>query len=929
MLLGRLPERAALSQLLDGARAGRSGVLVVRGEPGVGKTALLEYAVESAAGLRVVRVAGVESEMELAFAALQQLCAPMLGQLEGLPDPQRAALGVAFGLTAGAVPDRFLVGLAVLSMLSEAAERQPLLCVVDDAQWLDRASAQALAFVARRLLAEPVALVVAMREPGEEFRGLPELAVGGLREGDARELLGSVVRGPLDERVRDRIVAETRGNPLALLELPRGVTPAELAGGFGLPGVAGLPGANGANGANGVPGSSGGIEDSFRRRVEVLPAATQRLMLVAAARLGIGAEAAWPAADAGLLTIGERVVFRHPLVRSAVYRAAPPADRRAVHQALAGATDPQADPDRRAWHRAQAAPGPDEDVACELERSAGRAQARGGLAAAAAFLERSAALTLDPLRRAKRALAAAEATYQAGAFDATLALLGTAEAGPLDELQQARADLLRGQIAFSSSRGSDAPPLLLKAARQFESLDPRLARETYLDALAAAQFAGRLALGGGMREVAEAARTAPPPPGPPRGPDLLLDGLALLVTEGYSAGAPVLRQAVSAFRGADISREEELRWLWLASRAAWMVWDYDSWDVLSDRQVALARDAGALIALPIALSTRAGVHLFAGEFTLAASMVAQAESAIGATGSSIAPYGALALAAFRGQEARAAGLIQTATDDVRRRGEGGGLGFVDWADALLCNSLGRHEEALAAAQRASEDSPAMHFTSWALVELVEAAVRSAVPGRAAGALQRLSGIARACGTDWALGTEARSRALVSDGAAAEHLYREAIDRLGRTRLCVELGRAHLVYGEWLRRQRRKRDARDQLGSAYELFDSIGAAAFADRARIELRAIGGYARQRAVEARDPLTAQEALIARLAGDGASNPQIAAQLFISPATVAYHLRKVFTKLGVSSRSQLASAACQAQTASSVAGQVDHSDVRQSVER
>ena len=508
-------------------------------------------------------------------------------------------------------------------------------------------------------------------------------------------------------------------------------------------------------------------------------------------------------------------------------------------------------------------------------------------------------------------------------------MLGTAEAGPLDELQQARADLLRGQIAFSSRRGSDAPPLLLKAARQFESLDPRLARETYLDALAAAQFAGRLALGGGMREVAEAARTAPPPPGPARGPDLLLDGLALLVTEGYSAGAPVLRQAVSAFRGADISREEELRWLWLASRAAWMVWDYDSWDVLSDRQVALARDAGALIALPIALSTRAGVHLFAGEFTLAASMVAQAESAIGATGSSIAPYGALALAAFRGQEARAAGLIQTATDDVGRRGEGGGLGFVDWADALLCNSLGRHEEALAAAQRASEDSPAMHFTSWALVELVEAAVRSAVPGRAAGALQRLSGIARACGTDWALGTEARSRALVSDGAAAEHLYREAIDRLGRTRLCVELGRAHLVYGEWLRRQRRKRDARDQLGSAYELFDSIGAAAFADRARIELRAIGGYARQRAVEARDPLTAQEALIARLAGDGASNPQIAAQLFISPATVAYHLRKVFTKLGVSSRSQLASAVCQAQTASSVAGQVDHSDVRQSVER
>ncbi len=393
MLVDRLPERAALSQLLDAARAGRSGVLVVRGEPGIGKTALLEYLVESAAGLRVARVAGVESEMELAFAALQQLCAPMLGKLAGLPDPQRAALGVAFGLETGAAPDRFLVGLAVLSLLSEAAEQQPLLCVVDDAQWLDRASAQVLAFVARRLLAEPVALVFAAREPGEEFRGLPELLVGGLREGDARELLGSVVGGPLDERVRDRIVAETRGNPLALLELPRGVTPADLAGGFGSPGVPGLPGG---------PGSSGRIEESFRRRVEVLPAATQRLMLVAAAepagdpalvwraaeRLGIGAEAA--RAGGGRRVADDRGAGDVPASAGAVggVPGRAPADRRAAHQALADATDPQADPDRRAWHRAQAAPGPDEDVACELERSASRAQARGGLAAAAAFLER-------------------------------------------------------------------------------------------------------------------------------------------------------------------------------------------------------------------------------------------------------------------------------------------------------------------------------------------------------------------------------------------------------------------------------------------------------------------------------------------------------------------------------------------------------------
>jgi DNA-binding CsgD family transcriptional regulator len=903
MLLGRGPERAALSQLLDEARAGRTGVLVIRGEAGVGKTALLESAVESASGLRVARLAGVESEMELAFAALQQLCAPMLDKLEGLPGPQRDALGVAFGLNDGDAPDRFLVGLAVLGLLSEVAEQQPLLCVVDDAQWLDRESAQALAFVARRLLGEPVALVFATREPGGELGGLPGLPVLGLSDAEARELLASVVRGPLDERVRDRIVAETRGNPLALLELPRGVAPAELAGGFGAPGASGLPGR---------------IEDSFRRRLEVLPSATQRLMLVAAAepagepvlvwraakRLGIGGEAIAPAADAGLLTIGERVTFRHPLVRSAVYRAASPTERRAVHKALAGATDPRADPDRRAWHRAEATPGPDQEIADELERSASRAQARGGMAAAAAFLERSAALTLDPALRAERALAAAQAKHQAGASEAALGLLAGTEAGPPDQFRRARADLLRGQIAFASGHGSDAPPLLLKAARQLEPLDSRLARETYLDALAAATFAGRLALGDGMREVAEAARAAPPPPEPRRAPDLLLDGLALLICEGYEEGAPVLRQAVSAFREADISSEEGLRWLWLACRTAQTLWDHASWEVLSDRQLTLARDAGALIALPMAFNMRSGAHVVAGEFTEAASMVAQAESVTEATGIGIAPYGAIALAVFRGQEAEAGQLIQAATDDAERRGEGAALAFVQWADAVLCNSLGRYQEALAAAQQASEDSHAVRFASWALVELIEAAVRSAVPERTASALKRFSGIARACGTDWALGAEARSRALVSDGEAAENLYREAIDRFGRTRLRVELGRAHLVYGEWLRRQRRRRDAHDQLACAYQIFHSAGAAAFAERARIELRASGGQARERAVEMRDPLTAQEALIARMAGDGASNPEIAAQLFISRATVAYHLRKVFTKLGVSSRNQLASA-------------------------
>ena len=899
MLLGRLPERAALSQLLDAARAGRSGVLVVRGEPGVGKTALLDWAIESAAGLRVARVAGVESEMELAFAVLQQLCAPMLGKLEGLPGPQRDALRVAFGLSTGAAPDRFLVGLASLSLLSEAAE-QPLLCVIDDAQWLDRASAQALAFVARRLLAEPVALVFATREPGEEYRGLPELPVGGLRDDDAQELLRSVITGPLDERVRDRIIAETRGYPLALLELSRGVTPAELAGGFGSPGAPGLPGR---------------IEDSFRRRLEVLPAVTQRLMLVAAAEpagepalvwraaqlLGIETGAVVPAADAGLLTIGERVTFRHPLVRSAVYRAASPAERRAAHQALADATDPQADPDRRAWHRAQATPGPDEGAASELERSASKAQARGGLAAAAAFLERAAALTLDPARRAERTLAAAQATYQAGAFDATLAMLSTAEAGPPDQLRRARADLLRGQIAFSSSRGSDALPLLLKAARQFEPLDQRLVRETYLEALSSTLFGGRLS---DALEVAWAARAAPSPPRPPRPPDLLLDGLAILVTEGYPAGTHVIKQAMSAFCGTDLSTEEGLRWLWPACHAAVLVWDYESWDKLSARLVTLARDAGALMALPIAFATRAGVHLFAGELAEVASLVAQAASVTEAIGSSFAPDGALILAAFRGREADISVMIESATQGAQHCGESAGLSYIQWVAAVLCNGLGRYEQALAITQPASEDSPAQQFSIWGLVELIEAAACSGAPGRAADALQRLSETTRASGTDWALGAEARSRALVSDGAVAEKLYLKAIDCFGRARLRIDLARARLLYGEWLRRERRRRDARDQLGSAYEIFNSVGAAAFAERTGIELRASGGQACERAVEMRDSLTAQEALIARLAGEGASNPEIAAQLFISPATVAYHLRKVFPKLGISSRSQLAPA-------------------------
>jgi len=598
------------------------------------------------------------------------------------------------------------------------------------------------------------------------------------------------------------------------------------------------------------------------------------------------------------------VTFRHPLVRSAAYRAASPRERRAAHRALAEATDPRADPDRRAWHRAQAAAGPDEEVAAELEHSAGRAQARGGFAAAAAFLERSAALTPGPARRADRALAAAQATFQTGAFDAALGLLAAAEAGPLDELQRARAALLHGQIAFASFRSRDAEVLLLKAARLFEPLDARLARETYLDALSAALFSSRMPPASGLREAGETARAAPPPPRPARPPDLLLDGLAALAVDGYPAGTLALKLAVGAFRSDEVPREGRLRWLWQACYAAELVWDYGSWDVLSDRYVKLVNEAGALIALPIALNIRALPHLLAGEFGAAASLITRLESMTEATGTGIAPYASLTLAVLRGREAEAARLIEDGVKESERRAVGSWLTFAQWATAVLHNGLGRYDQALAAAEQASQGSRALPPANWALVELIEAATRSGAPERAGPALQSLSQMIRASGTDWALGIEARARALVSEGEAADRRYREAIDYLGRTPLRVELGRAQLLYGEWLRRQRRIRDAREQLRRAYTLFAGVGMEAFAERARAELRAAGVQALKRTTGTPEVLTAQETLIARLASQGASNPQIAAQLFISPATVAYHLGKVFAKLGISSRSQLAGA-------------------------
>jgi DNA-binding CsgD family transcriptional regulator len=898
-LRGRRGECAALESLVDGALAGRSGVLVLRGERGVGKTALLDHVREHAVGSRVARARAIESETELAFAGLHQLCGPMLHRLERLPVPQQDALATAFGMRAGGAPDRLLVGLSVLGLLSDMAAHEPLICLVDEADSLDRESAQALAFAARRLGLESVAIVFAVRESLPELAGLPELVVEGLRHADARELLASVVSGPLDEPVRERMLSETRGNPLALLELPHGLTPAELAGGFGLPGALPLPGR---------------LEEAFLRRLEPLPAETRRLLLVAAAepigeplllwraadRLGIGPDAAAPAEAAQLLSVGAHVRFRHPLVRSAIYRAATPQQRRTVHGALADVTDPEIDPDRCAWHRAKAAVAPDEKLAGDLERSAGRAQERGGVAAAAAFLEQAAALTPDPGRRARRALAGAQAKFTAGAPDAAVALLTMAEAGPLDDLQRARIERLRAQLAFTVTRVGDAPALLLSAARRLEPRDVRLARATHLEALATASSLGRLGGDRDLLEAARAARAAPPAPWPPRAVDLLLDGLAVRFTDGYAAAAPTLKRALHAARREGARDKGDILWMWETCRAAMEMWDDETLHVLAVRELELARDAGVVAALPIALCFRAASRLLAGDFAAAAAAIEEGHALTEATANTPMPYTSMLLTAWQGDETRAPRMIAACVADATVRGDGRAITSAEFATALLSNGLGRYEAALAAAQKACEHEE-LGVTCFVAPELIEAAERCDRHDVAAAALERLRERTRSSGTEWALGLEACCRALLSEGRRAEELYREAIERLGHTRVAVRLARAHLLYGEWLRRERRPLEARDQLRIAHERFASMGAQAFAVRAAAELAATGERGRRRPADTLESLTAKQAQIAHLARAGNSNRQIGAQLFLSPRTVEYHLNKVFRKLDISSRGEL----------------------------
>ncbi|HYN91623.1 MAG TPA: LuxR C-terminal-related transcriptional regulator, partial [Thermoleophilaceae bacterium] len=722
----------------------------------------------------------------------------------------------------------------------------------------------------------------------------PALELTGLEDEPARALLARAVTGRLDNRIRDRIVAETGGNPLALLELPRNMSAAELAGGFELPPVTDL---------------STRIQDQYVRRVDALPQATRRLILLAAAdpvgdatlvwraahQLKIGNDALAPAKGAELLEIGAQVRFRHPLVRSALYRAASPTERQRAHEALAEVSDPELDADRRAWHRALAASGLDEDVAAALEHSAGRAQTRGGLASAAAFLERATALTADPAQRVRRALRAAQAQHEAGAPDAALALLASAQAGPLAPLQRAEAEVLRAEIAFTTNRGSDAPPLT--AAKQLESLDVTLARETYLDALTAAQFAGLLAPGV-VQQVAEAARAAPPSPSP-RAPDLLLDGLAVMITEGHRAAAPLLQKALRELREGDILASGGFRWLWLAEAAAQELWDHDTWQEFAVRQLQLVRDDGALAVLPLSFSAIIVAQIYAGDLAAAATLTDEVKIATEATGSRLAPYGELILAAWRGRQSELSALIEATLQEAVPRGEGIGVSTCRWVTALLHNGLGHYEEALAAAQQVIEPPRKLDWPlQMTLPEFIEAAARSGQAQHAHEALEQLAEITRPSGADWGLGLEARCRALLSEPDAAEPLYKEAIERLGQTHVRGEHARAHLLYGEWLRREGRRVDARTQLRTAYDKFAGMGIEGFAERARRELLATGETVRKRRAEAREELTPQEWQIAYLAREGLSNPQIGERLFLSPRTVEWHLKKVFSKLGIKSR-------------------------------
>jgi DNA-binding CsgD family transcriptional regulator len=909
-LYGRQGECARLAKLAHGVPAGGSAVLVVQGGPGTGKTALLDFTAGLDTGLPVIRAVGAESEQELPFGGLHQVCGTMLHLLGRLPGPQREALEIAFRMRAGTGPDRFLVGLAVLGLLAESAAEQPLMCLIDEAHVLDQESRHALGFAARRLATEPLLLLFAAPEPVRELAGLPTMALGGLRDADARDLLASVVLCPMDERVRDQVLAEAGGNPGALVGLLSEVSPAQLAGGLALCDV---PSAS-------APGTL------FTELSELPPETRQVLLLAAAdptgdpallwratAQLGITSEAAALAAEAGLVAFGSRVVFRDHAVRSAAYRVASLRERRSAHHALAQATDPGTDRDRRAWHQAKALSGLDEDVAAELEAAAGRAQARGGLPAAAAFLERAATATPDPGRRAERSLTAAAAMLQAGDPGTAAKLLDLTEDDTLDDHGQARADFVRARLAFIVNRGGDASPLLLDAARQLSRFDRARSAAAYLDAIRAALAAGsRAAPGATMADVARAARTGASSTDAPWPTDTLLAGLAASFSGELTEGASLLRRALSGF-GGELTTAAELSLLPLACAGALQLWDDHAADALASRYVRLARTEGALSDLPSALNMLSCLRVLAGDLAAADCLSAEARAVAETIGITDAPYGALGLAALRGPEDQALALIGSTGEDAALRGEGLVIAAAKWAAAMLHNGLGQYARALAAAEDALGHTGPTVIAGWPMAELIEAAVRSGQPGRAEAAMCSLSRIAVAADTDWARGVLARSQALLSD---QEDLYQAAIGYLGRSRAQVDLARAHLVYGEWLRRENRRADAREQLHRADDMLGAMGAAGFAARARHELLATGETVRKRAAGTDRVLTPQELRIAIQARDGKTNREIGAELFLSARTVEWHLHKICAKLGIASRRQLRDVLPDAKTAMSVSG-------------
>ncbi|WP_432199068.1 ATP-binding protein [Streptomyces sp. bgisy027] len=873
VLIGRQDEIRRLDALLQATREGRGGALVLRGEPGIGKSALLRRLNEAATGFLVMQASGAEFEMELPFAALHQLLAPVTGQLTALPAPHRKALEIAFGLDTGA-PDPFLVGVASLGLLAETVRERPLLCVVDDAQWLDQASAKALAFLARRISAESIALVFAAREPSRlpELGELPSQMLQGLGEPEARALLAAAVHAPLDERVRDRILAEARGNPLALVELPRTAGLAGMAGGFAQP--------------DSVPGV---IEQSFRSRLELLPPAARLLVTVAAADplgdpgllwraaelLGIDADAA--AQSVPLVELGTRIRFSHPLARSAAYRAAAPEERRRAHEALAAATDPVVDPDRRAWHRAQASAGPDEKVAAELEASATRAQERGGVAAAAAFLERSAALTISPAQRADRVLAAVQAKLSVGDFDTAADLLTTLRTD--DPSQAARTDLLRGRLSFVRRRGDEGPTEhLLRAAARLTAADPAWSTDCYLDAMEMGLLLG------GLDHVVEAARNNLPSTEPASGAAAVLAGLISLVSDGHEAAGEILRPVVGDADHVVWTRRPSLGFM-----VATELWNFDSLHGIATRAVAAGRESGSFHALPIGLAMQATAAAHTGDFGTAMELISEEEAIADATGAAPLVYPRLHLAAMRGRRKDAVALFASVDHRMSLS--------VQWATAVLNNGLADYPAALKAARQAVEYG-AVGMAGLALPELVEAAMRCGETEVAATALSSLQERTQAGREAWGLGVEAYARALVTEN---ESSYQEAIDLLDDSALVVYRARAHLLYGEWLRRQGRRRDARSALRLAHEPLSDLGAEAFAERAAGELRATGEQARSRTSKASDQLTMQEVHIARLVADGATSKEVAAKLFLSPRTVDAHLRNIFRKLGLTSRRQL----------------------------